>query len=148
MIDGISYGNNASQTPALGSVSANTSASFINDTEAGVDVAGNWQFPSAASATPAAGNGTVNSNFVANLRSGAFNAAPLFRFGASGDTVPGLSIDGTNGLASGTLNAPTGGFFNVVIERYSGTNLVSQQYNLLVGSSNGVFTIPTLLNSR
>src|SRR5438477_5912038 len=33
-------------------------------------------------------------------------------------------------------------FRSVVIERYSGTNLVSQQYNLLVGNSNNVFTIP------
>src|SRR5207247_9408541 len=55
---------------------------------------------------------------------------------------PGVSIDGTNGLASGTLSAPTGGFYSVVIERYAGTNLVSQQYNLLVGDSNNVYTIP------
>ena len=96
--------------------------------------ASNWQVISASSATPVAGNGTVNSNFVASLRGGtATNLFPLLRFGASGDTVPGLSINVTNGLASGVINSPTGGFYNVVIERFAGTNLVSQQYNLLVG---------------
>lgn len=143
LIDGISYGSNSSQTPQLGSVGAGTSASYTNNTEAGVDLASNWQVISASSATPVAGNGTVNSNFVASLRGGtATNLFPLLRFGASGDTVPGLSINVTNGLASGVINSPTGGFYNVVIERFAGTNLVSQQYNLLVGDSNNVYVIP------
>ena len=54
----------------------------------------------------------------------------------------GLESTPTNGLVSGVINAPTGGFYNVVIERYAGTNLVSQQYNLLVGDSNDVYRIP------
>src|SRR5439155_25074426 len=143
LIDGISYSNGSGQTPVVPNVGGGSSASYTNDTEAGADVAANWQIVSAASATPAAGNGTVNSNFIAQIRSGAFGQGVLlFRFGASGDTVPGVSIDGTNGLASGILNAPTGGSYSVVIERYAGTNLVSQQYNLLVGDSNNVYTIP------
>ena len=67
---------------------------------------------------------------------------PLFRFGASGDVVPGLGIDATNGLVSGIVNSPTGGFYSVVVERYASANLVSQQYNLLVGNSNDVYMIP------
>lgn len=143
LIDGISYGNTSTQTPTLGSVSAGAAASYTGDTEAGVDNAGNWQVTTAASATPAAGNGTTNSDFVANIRSGAFNSAPLFRFGAAGDSVTGLSIDPASGIASGILNVPGGGFFNVIIERTSGLNLASQQYNLLVGDTNDVYTIPT-----
>jgi hypothetical protein len=142
LIDGVCYGTNNGQTPNVGSVGSTLSAGYTNNTEAGVDVAANWQIISASLATPVAGNGTVNSNFVAQLRSGAFNVVPLFRFGASGDTVPGLGIDATNGLVSGVINTPTGGFYNVVIERYAGTNLVSQQYNLLVGDSNDVYRIP------
>jgi subtilisin-like proprotein convertase family protein len=139
LIDGVSYGSNSSQTPQLGSVGSGLSAGYTNNTEAGVDSAANWQTSSASSATPSVGNGIVNSNFVAQLRGG---GPPLFRFGTTGDTVPGISIDGTNGLTSGILNAPTGGFYNVVIERYAGTNIVSQQYNLLVGDSNNIYTIP------
>jgi hypothetical protein len=142
LIDGVSYGSNSGQTPQLGSVSSGNSANYTSNTETGADAVANWSVVSASSATPAAGNGTVNSNFVAQLRSGAFNAVPLFRFGASGDSVPGLGIDATNGLVSGIINAPTGGFYNVVIERYAGTNLVSQQYNLLVGDSNDVYRLP------
>lgn len=143
LIDGISFGSNSSQTPQLGSVGAATSANYTSNTETDVDMTANWSIVSASSATPALGNGAVNSNFVAQLRSGAFNVVPLFQFGAGGDTVPGLGIDATNGLVSGVINAPTGGFYNVVIERYADTNLVSQQYNLLVGDSNDVYRIPT-----
>jgi subtilisin-like proprotein convertase family protein len=143
VIHALSYGDNATYTtPKLGTVGSTTSAAYTNNTESGVITNTNWQIVSASSATPVAGNGTANSNFVANLRSGAFNVVPLFRFGASGDSVPGLSIDATNGLVSGTINSPTGGFYNVVIERFAGTNLASQQYNLLVGDSNNVYTVP------
>lgn len=143
LLDGISYSTGSGQTPVIANVDANHSASYTNNTEAGVDVGANWRIISAAAgfATPTVGNGTVNSNWIAQIRSGAFSN-PQFRFGASGDTVPGLAIDANSGVASGTINAPGGGFYNVVIERFVGINLASQQYNLLVGDSNDVYRIP------
>jgi subtilisin-like proprotein convertase family protein len=140
LVDGISYGNNSTFTPQLAAVGAGASASYTNNTEAGAESAANWQIVSAASATPATGNGPVNSNFVASIRSG--GQPPQFRLAAGSDLVPGLSIDANAGLLSGTINAPGGGFFNLVIERYAGTNVVSQLYSLLVGDSNNVYTIP------
>jgi hypothetical protein len=141
LIDGVSYGTGSGQTPVLGAVGTATAAGYTNNTESGVDLLANWGTTTAATATPAAGNGAINSNFIAQIRSGAFST-PLYRFGSSGDTVPGLGIDVTNGLVTGTISSPTGGFYNVVIERYIGTNVVAQNYTLLVGDSNNVFRIP------
>ena len=104
VIDAVSFNGNSIQLPVLGAVGANSAAQFTGDTEAGADVAANWSVVTAGSATPAAGNGTTNSAFVTALRSGSAGVSPQFRFGASGDPVPGLAIDATTGVVSGIPN--------------------------------------------
>ncbi len=141
LIDAVSFNGNTAYQPILGTVGANAAAQFTGDTEAGADAAANWSIVVAGSATPALGNGTVNTAFVAALRSGTIGGAPQFRFGA-GDTVPGLTIEATTGVLSGTPAVPGGGFFQIVIERFAGTTVVSQTFPLLVADAAGNYVIP------
>ena len=142
IIDAVSFNGNTANSPALGTVAAARAARFDGDTEAGADVAANWTIFASSGATPAAGNGAVNSAFVTALGNGTAGGAPQFRFGASGDLVPGLSIDATTGIARGTPNVPGGGLFQITIERFMGTTVVSQTFPLLVADAAGNYLIP------
>ena len=145
VVDALSYASDTIYDPRLANVGSMSSARYLGNTDNSADGAANWQIAGAVAGTvtPAAGNNPTNAQFVADLRNGVFNQVPLFRLGTNSDPVPTLSLNPTNGLLSGTLNAPAGGFYNVIIERYTASSVVTQRFTLLVGSSNNVFTIPT-----
>ncbi|MEO7317925.1 MAG: S8 family serine peptidase, partial [Chthoniobacteraceae bacterium] len=143
IIDALSFNGETTYTPALGIVGSAEAACFHGGTDAGAEILANWTVTESSTVTPAAGNGAANTAFVTALRNGtAGGAAPQFRFGAGSDLVPGLSIDATSGLVSGTPNVPGGGFFQIVIERFTGTTVVSQTYPLLVADAAGNYTLP------
>lgn len=139
-IDGLSFNGDATYTPALGSVGSAKAANFTGNTDAGAELLANWAVTASSSVTPAAGNGTANAAFIASLR--ASGATAQFRLSATSDVVPGLTIDPTTGILSGTPNVPAGGLFQIVIERFSGSTVVSQTYPLLVADASGKFTLP------
>jgi subtilisin-like proprotein convertase family protein len=141
LIDGVSINIDATHTPALGTLGANTSAAYQADTDAGADLIDNWLKPAAGTATPAAGNGTLNTAFVANLVAGAFNQPATFRFGTTSQTPAGLSLDPTTGLLSGTLTAAPG-VYAIILERTNGIATVAQTIRLLVTAADGSATIP------
>jgi subtilisin-like proprotein convertase family protein len=141
-IDGVSLNGSTTYQPTLGTVGLSHAAGFIGNTEANADVAAQWTIGSSAQVTPGAGNGSTNATFVANLRSGAFSAVATYRFGTGNELVPGLSLNTTTGVLSGTLGG-SGGLYHVVIERTNGTRTVAQSFDLLVGSSSDVYTIPS-----
>jgi hypothetical protein len=105
-----------------------------------VDSPAQWTIGNASAATPGAGNGGINTTFVSNLRSGAFNVQPQFRLGSTGDAVPGLSIQATSGLLSGTPTAA--GLYQVVIERFLSSEVVSHSFSLLVLDASGSGIVP------
>lgn len=144
LVDGISTNGSTGYQPVLTSVGSAKSARYTSDTEPGVEISSYWTSTSSAagSVSPSAGNSMANSAFVAKLRAGEFNNPALFRFGASSEVVPGLTIDPVSGEVAGTPAAPSGGLFRLVIERYTNTETVSFAYDLLVGSAVGVFTVP------
>jgi len=144
LVDGISTNGSTGYQPVLTNIGSAKSAHYNSDTEPGVELVGNWTVTSSAagSVSPGAGNTVANSSFVAKLRAGEFNDPALFRFGASGDAVPGLAINPVTGEVSGTPDVPGGGFFRVVIERFTGSETAQFAFDLLVGSSSGVFTVP------
>ena len=142
LIDGISINSDATHTPALGTLGANTSAAYQGDTDAGAELIDNWLKPAASAATPAAGNGTMNTAFVANLVSGAFNQAATFRLGTASQTPAGLSLDPATGLLSGTITSAPG-VYAIILERTNGTDTVAQTIRLLVTAADGSATIPT-----
>lgn len=131
LIDGVSINSDATHTPALGSLAANTSAAYQSDSDAGSDLLDNWLKPAASASSPATGNGGLNTAFVANLASGAFNQPATFRLGAASQTPAGLSLDPATGVLSGTLTAAPG-TYAIVLERTNGTDTVSQTINLLI----------------
>jgi len=123
----ISYSNNTAYPPNVGSVGSATAAYFSGDTEALAIVSSGWSRVSSttvgsettAGVTPGAGNPNPNRTFVTNLRSGFFNQAPRYRFGATSQTPQGLTIQETTGVVSGVVSAPAGSY-QVVIERFNG----------------------------
>ena len=143
LVDALSYSSDVLYDPKLPGVGSSQSAHYNGDTEAGADVAANWQVAAAAAGTvtPAAGNGATNAQFVAGLRQGIFNQPALFRFATNSDLPPGLTLDATNGVISGTLNAPTGGLYRIILERFTVAAVVTQQFTLLVGGTNRVYPI-------
>ena len=130
IIDAVSFNNDNVYDAKLGTVGSTKAAFYTGDTETGVDAAAQWTIGNASDATPGAGNGGLNTTFVSNLRSGAFNVQSLFRLGATSAVVPGLTIDPATGVLSGTPSAA--GLYQLVIERFTGTAVVSQTYPLLV----------------
>jgi subtilisin-like proprotein convertase family protein len=143
LIDGVSFNNGATYSPALAVVALSKSAHFISNTEANADLSAQWTIVSSAAgfATPGVGNGGTNTTFVSDLRNGAFSNVATYRFGTGNELVPGLSLNTTTGLLSGTLGG-SGGLYHVVIERTNGTRTVAQSFDLLVGSSSDVYTVP------
>jgi subtilisin-like proprotein convertase family protein len=144
LVDGVSFGSNATHTPNVGTVGANTSASFTGSSDSAADVAANWAVGSAANtfATPGAGNGGSNSQFITDLRNGTANQQAQFRFASTSELVPGLSIDPATGVLSGTPDVPAGDVFQIVIERYNNSTVVSQSFSLLVRAADGTANIP------
>ena len=138
VVDGVSFNTNTTHSPILGTVGSATSAAFFGGTEAGADLLADWTKPAASAATPGVANNGANTTFVTTLRAG---ASPPFRLGATGDSVPGLTLNTTSGVLSGTPNIPTGGVFQVVIERFFGATVVSQTFPLVIANSAGAFTI-------
>lgn len=138
-VDGVSFNTNATHSPDLGTVGGGTAAAFTGDTEGSAELLANWTKPAAAAATPGAGNGGANTTFVTTLRSG--TGAATFRLGSAGDSVPGLSVDATTGVFSGTPSVPGGGVFTVVIERFSGATVVSQTFPLFVANASGTYVV-------
>jgi len=139
-IDGVSYGGNTTQQPSLGEVSGGLSANFSGSTELQLSAPASWTTVGYLSATPGQPNSTANTGLVTSLRS--LGGSANFRFANASELVPGLTITSTNGLVSGTIATNAPGLYHLIIERTNGSATVSQQYNLLVGSTNGVFTIP------
>ncbi len=139
MVDGVSFNADTTHLPTLGTVTAATSAAFVGDTEAGADLLANWSKPAASAATPGFGNGGANTTLITSLRSG--GGASEFRLGATGGSVPGLAIDAATGVLSGTPNIPAGGFFQIVIERFSGATVVAQTFPLFIANTAGAFVI-------
>jgi len=82
--------------------------------------------------TPGAPNSPTNLTFVNNLRSGAFNAPALFRFGAGASVPTGLTVDPDTGIVSGIIEVGNNaGDYLIVIERYNTLgDTVSQSYTL------------------
>ncbi|MGJ8726102.1 MAG: S8 family serine peptidase [Roseibacillus sp.] len=91
--------------------------------------------------TPAAGNNPANTGFIADLRSGAFNAPALFRL-ASGTLPDGLTLDETTGIISGSAtNAAALTTYPLTIERYNSfSEVVSFSFTLEVISNGGYST--------
>jgi subtilisin-like proprotein convertase family protein len=85
-----------------------------------------------AGVTPGSPNSPANLTFVDNLRSGAFNAPALFRFGTGASVPTGLIIDPDTGIVSGTIEVGnSAGNYLIVIERYNTLgDTVSQSYTL------------------
>lgn len=142
LVDSLSYNGDISQNPALGTVGANKSAAYQSDTDAGADIAANWTIQSAAAgvATPASGNGGVNTTFVAALVSGIYDQPAVFTFGAASQTPAGLMIDPETGVLSGVVTAEPG-VYSIVIERANGVESTSQTVRLLVTAADGSATI-------
>lgn len=123
----LSYGNNSAHPPNVGSVGSATAAYFAGDSEELAVASSGWSRVSSttvgsettAGVTPGAGNPNPNSAFVTNLRSGFFNQAPRYRFGATSQTPQGLTIQETTGVVSGVVSAAAG-TYQVVIERFNG----------------------------
>lgn len=138
VIDGASFNTNTTHSPILGTVGNSTSAAFFGDTEAGADLLADWTKSAASAATPGFANNGANTTFIIALRAGASSA---FRFGTSSDSVPGFTLNTTSGVLSGTSNVPTGGVFQIVIERFSGATVVSQAFPLFIADAGGAFTI-------
>jgi subtilisin family serine protease len=127
----ISYGNNSAYPPNVGSVGSATAAYFAGDSEALAVESSGWGRVSSTTVgsettpgvTPGAGNPNPNFTFVTNLRSGFFNQAPRYRFGASSQTPQGLTIQESTGVVSGIVSAPAG-TYQIVIERFNGLSEV------------------------
>ena len=139
IVDGVSFNTNTTHLPDLGAVGSATAATFTGDTEAGADSPAEWTKPAASAATPGVGNSTANSALITSLRSGA--GTSQFRFGAAGDSVPGLSIAAATGVVSGSPNVVGGGVFQIVIERFSGATVVSQSFPLFIANAGGAFVV-------
>ncbi len=140
IIDALSLNNENVYDPKLTAVGSTKAAFYSGDSETGVDSPAQWTIGNASAATPGAGNGGINTTFVSNLRSGAFNVQPQFRLGSTGDAVPGLSIQATSGLLSGTPTAA--GLYQVVIERFLSSEVVSHSFPLLVLDASGSGIVP------
>lgn len=139
VVDGVSFNTNTTHLPDLGTVGSATAAAFTGDTETGADLLADWTKPAATAATPGAGNSTANSALISSLRSSA--GTSQFRFGAAGDSVPGLSIATATGVISGSPDVNGGGVFQIVIERFSGTTVVSQSFPLFIANAGGAFVV-------
>ncbi len=144
LVDGVSIGGQTSFQPQLGTVQGSRSARYNGNTEAGAELVSEWSVVLSAQGvvSPGLGNTTANIQFVNDLRTGAFSDPALFRFAISSDIVPGLSIDPATGLITGTPDVPAGGFFEILIERYTSSESTVQSFTLLVGSDEHVFVIP------
>jgi hypothetical protein len=140
IIDALSLNNENVYDPKLAAVGSTKSAFFTGDTEPGADNALLWTIGNASAATPGAGNGGLNTAFVSNLRSGAFNVQPQFRLGSTSDAVPGLGIQATTGVFTGTPTAA--GLYQVVIERFLSSEVVSHSFPLLVLDAGGSGVVP------
>jgi subtilisin-like proprotein convertase family protein len=140
IIDALSLNNENVYDPKLAAVGSTKSAFFTGDTESGADDALLWTIGNASAATPGAGNGGLNSTFVSNLRSGAFNVQPQFRLGSTSDAVPGLGIQATTGLFTGIPTAS--GLYQIVIERFLSSEVVSHSFPLLVLDASGAAVVP------
>ena len=111
--------------------SLTASASGYSTAQASVTVTDNEV--SLEGVTPGTGNTAANTQFITNLRAGAFSQAPLYRTGAGHQMPPGLSLDPNTGILSGTPTAA--GTYNIVLERYNSLgDVVSQTYQLVVSS--------------
>jgi len=62
-----------------------------------------------------------------------------FAFLSGSEVSPGLTLNATTGVLSGTINCPSGGLFRVKIGRGS----LERTFDLLVGTSAGVYRVPT-----
>ncbi len=140
IIDAVSLNNENVYDPKLAAVGSTKAAFYTGDTEPGADNALLWTIGNASAATPGTGNGGLNTTFVSNLRSGAFNVQPQFRLGSTGDALPGLSIQATSGLLSGIPTAA--GLYQVVIERFLSSEVVSHSFPLLVLDAGGSGIVP------
>jgi len=140
IIDALSLNNENVYDPKLASVGSTKSAFYTGDTEPGADNALLWTIGNASAATPGLGNGGINTTFVTNLRSGAFNVQPQFRLGSTSDALPGLSIQATSGVLSGIPTAA--GLYQVVIERFLSSEVVSHSFSLLVLDAGGSGIVP------
>jgi hypothetical protein len=141
IIDALSLNNENVYDPKLASVGSTMSEFYTGDTEPGADNALLWTIGNAHAAKPGAGNGGINTTFVTNLRNGAFNVQPQFRLGSTGDAVPSLSIQATSGLFIGIATAA--GLYQVVIERFLSSEIVSHSIPLLVLDVSGSGIVPT-----
>ena len=92
--------------------------------------------PSLDGVTPGTGNSPANTQFIANLRAGAFSQPPLYRTGTGHQMPPGLALDPNTGVLAGTPTAA--GTYNIVIERYNSLGEVSTQSYQLVVFAGGV----------
>lgn len=111
--------------------SLTASASGYSTAQASVTVTDNEV--SLEGVTPGTGNTAANTQFITNLRAGAFSQAPLYRTGAGHQMPPGLALDPNTGILSGTPTAA--GTYNIVLERYNSLgHVVSQTYQLVVSS--------------
>jgi subtilisin-like proprotein convertase family protein len=142
IIDAISINRENVYDPKLGTVSTQQSVAYQGDTDAGADVLENWKTSPFSLATPAAGNSVANTQFVTDLRSGALNAVPKYRFATGSDVIPGLTLDENTGILQGVPNVPAGGLFHIVLERVSSTESANQSFDVLIAGLDQSATIP------
>jgi subtilisin-like proprotein convertase family protein len=84
--------------------------------------------------TPGTGNNTANTQFIANLRAGAFSQPPLYRTGPGHQMPPGLVLDPNTGILNGTPSQA--GTYNIVLERYNSLGEVAtQSFQLVVAAA-------------
>ncbi len=126
----LSYGNNTSASPRLGTVGSGQAARFTSDNETAATQAASWEVvpsninqitnPAQDGVTPAAGNTASNSAFVSTLRSPSGGSPALYRLGTGSILPHGLSLDPNTGTLSGTLSlTATPGSYPITIERYN-----------------------------
>jgi hypothetical protein len=112
--------------------SLTASASGYSTAQASVTVTDNEV--SLDGVTPGTGNTTANTQFITNLRAGAFSQPPLYRTGTGHQMPPGLTLNPNTGVLGGTPT--TGGTYAIVLERYNSLGEVStQSYQLVVSAS-------------
>jgi hypothetical protein len=90
--------------------------------------------------TPGTGNNTANTQFIVNLRAGAFSQPPLYRTGPGHQMPPGLVLDPNTGILNGTPSQA--GTYNIVLERYNSLGETATQSFVLTiaGGSSPSFT--------
>lgn len=142
LLDDIGAAFFAKPRPSTTTIASNTAYVFSGNYDADYDLITAWTTnpTTSGNVTPGAGNSPTNTAFITSLRNGTWGTAPTYRI-ASGTLPPGLALNATTGIISGTPT--TIGLYNLVLERYTASRSLTQTLSVLVGNASGVYRVPT-----